>query len=91
LSGVNVCICKGQPLNRLVAAFATRSKAAVAEGVGTGKPVDFKQLQLTAVLVKKLADGDSKMPFDARYRSLDHHLPECPCSPRYTVAPAESR
>lgn len=91
MSGVRDCICKGQPLNRLVAAFAARSRASVAEGVGNGKPVEFKQLQLTAVLVKKLADGDSKMPFDPRYLRLDHHLQECPCSPRYVHPAAESR
>lgn len=84
------CICKGQPLHVLIGAWSQRSKAAVAQGVANGKATDFKTLQLTGMLVRKLSEGTS-MPFDARYRNLDHHLPDCPCSPRFQPpAPAGS-
>lgn len=91
MTGARDCICKGQPLNRLVAAFASRARQRVEGGVGEGKPVHFKTLVLTAVLVQKLSAGDSKMPFDVRYRLLDHHLAECPCSHRNAPAGAGSR
>lgn len=91
MSGAKECICKGKPLNVLIAAFAGRARGEVAEGVIGGRPMAFKQLQLTALLVKKLSDGDSKMPFDARYRLFDHHLATCPCSPRYAPKVDESQ
>lgn len=79
---LRTCICQGRALNELVAAFSARSKRTVAEQLRNGTPVEFRQLQLTAYLVKALAEG-RKSAFDARYRHLDHHLPECPCSPRF--------
>lgn len=82
MSGASSCVCSGKPLNALIAAFAARAKVSVAERVAAGSTVKFKELQLTAYLVKALAEG-RKSAFDARYRSLDHHLPECPCSPRF--------
>lgn len=86
MSGAKECLCKGKPLHVLVGAWAQRSKQAVAEGVNGGRPANFKDLQLTALLVRKLSEG-TPMPFDARYRNLDHHLPDCPCSPRFRASP----
>lgn len=77
-----VCICQGRSLNELVVAFSARAKRSLAEQLRAGRPVEFKQMQLTAYLVKALAEG-RKSAFDARYRPLDHHLPACPCSPRF--------
>jgi len=79
------CLCQGRPLNELVAAFAARTRRGLATQLREGKQVEFKQMQLTAYLVKALAEG-RKSAFDARYRTLDHHLPECPCSPRFQAA-----
>lgn len=85
MTGANACICRGKPLNQLMAAWATRTKATIADGVVGGRAVTFKDLTLTAILVRKLSEG-TNMPFDARYRQHDHHLATCPCSPRYAVA-----
>lgn len=85
MTGAKSCVCRGQPLNLLVAAWVKRAKRAVADGTTQGRPMQFKDLQLAAVLVRKLSE-DTPMPFDARYRTLDHHLSACPCSPRFRAA-----
>lgn len=85
MTGAKECICKGQPLHVLMGAWAQRAKQSVASGVSTGKPASFKELQLEAMLVRKLSEGTS-MPFDARYLQRDHHLSECPCSPRFVAS-----
>lgn len=82
MTGQGSCICKGRPLNELVAAFGARARESVAARISAGTPVNFKELQLTAYLVKALSES-RKSAFDARYGKLDHHLPECPCSPRF--------
>ena len=75
------CICKGKPLHVLTGAWAQRTTKALAASLEAGETVRFADVQLAALLVRKLSEG-TKMPHDARYRNLDHHLPDCPCSPR---------
>lgn len=87
MSGASSCTCKGRPLNEMVAAFAVRARLDVAAKITVGTPVNFKELQLTAYLVRALSEG-RKSAFDARYRAFDHHLPGCPCSPRFKPSTA---
>jgi len=83
------CICKGQDFQVLLAAWFKRTRPLIAAGTSNGKPTwSYDRLRMAVTLIRTLAeDKGQKAPFLGKFKHLDHHLEECPCSPRY-VAPA---
>jgi len=84
VSNAKRCICKGRPLHELMGPFAARMRPSVAAGVDNGQPTNFRRIATTAQLVKALSEGKS-WAFQARFDGYDHHLADCPCSPRFQV------
>jgi hypothetical protein len=83
------CICLGRSVNELLAAWYGRARKRIAAGVVNGQPPpDMNELRLTVTLIRALSEGREKGPFQARFRSLDHHLVDCPCSPSYRTPTA---
>ncbi len=85
------CICRGQAFETLLGAYTARAKARIAAGVTQGKaPPEMAELRMTVTLIRALSTGVGQGPFQARFAHLDHHLHECPCSPRYVAPTADS-
>jgi hypothetical protein len=78
------CICQGQDPHILLSAFYGRARKRIAAGVVDGQPPPaIGELSLTVKLIRSLAAGGGKAPFQAKFAHLDLHLEECPCSPSY--------
>lgn len=76
------CICRGKAFHLLTGPFFARMSLRVKEDMAQGASADFTQVKLTLKLVQALAD-DKTWPFETRFDKYDHHLSECPCSPRF--------
>ena len=78
------CICRGQDFQVLLAAWFKRTRPEIAVGVRDGKPSwTYDRLRKAVTLIRALSEGREKGPFQGKFRHLDHHLEECPCSARY--------
>jgi len=78
------CICRGQPFETLLAAWFKRTRRRIAVGtVGGKKTWNYDDLRRSVTLIRALSEGREKGPFQGKFRHLDHHLEECPCSARY--------
>lgn len=85
------CICKGRDFQALLAAWFKRTRPLIAEGTRDGKPTwSYDNLRKAVTLIRALSEGREKGPFQGKFRHLDHHLEECPCSPRYVAPKADA-
>lgn len=87
------CICRGQDFTTLLAAWYARTRPRIAEGLRwrNGKPVwNYADLRSAVTLIRALSEGREKGPFQGKFGHLDHHLAECPCSPRYVASKAST-
>lgn len=87
------CVCKGQDFTALLSAWYSRTRSRITDGVmASGKPSwNYRDLRMAVTLIRTLSEYQGqKAPFLGKFLHLDHHLAECPCSPRFVAPKADA-
>lgn len=84
------CICVGRDFTTLLSAWYERTRPRIADGTQGVRTWNYRDLQMAVTLIRTLSEHKGqKAPFLGKFQHLDHHLAECPCSPRFEAPKAD--